>query len=91
MRVRWTSQALGDVGRLHAFLVEVNRPAAAKVVRSFSAAASQLRAHPRSGEALEEFAPREVRRLIVGPYEMRYEVKDQDIYILRLWHGGKER
>jgi plasmid stabilization system protein ParE len=83
------SQSLGDVARLHAFLAEVNRPSAAK--RSFTAAARQLREHPRSGEVLEEFAPREVRRLILGSYEMRYEIAEQGIFILRLWHGHEDR
>ena len=91
VRVRWTSQSLGDLARLHTFLAEVNRPAATKIVRSFTAAAKQLREHPRSGEQLEEFAPREVRRLIVGQYEMRYEIADQGIFILRLWHGNEDR
>jgi plasmid stabilization system protein ParE len=91
VRVKWTSQSLGDVARLHAFLAEVNRPSAAKVVRSLTAAARQLREHPRSGELLEEFTPREVRRLIVGPYEMRYEITAQAIFILRLWHGHEDR
>jgi plasmid stabilization system protein ParE len=91
VRVKWTSQSLRDVARLHAFLAEVNRPSAAKVVRSFTAAARQLREHPQSGELLEEFAPREVRRLIVGPYEMRYEVTAQAIFVLRLWHGHEDR
>jgi len=59
VKVKWTSQSLGDVARLHAFLAEVNRPSAAKVVRSFTAAARQLREHARSGELLEEFAPRQ--------------------------------
>jgi plasmid stabilization system protein ParE len=90
VRVRWTSQSLGDVARLHAFLAEVG-PSAAKVVRSFTAAARQLREHPRSGEVLEEFAPREVRRLIVGSYEMRYQIAEQGIFILRLWHGHEDR
>jgi len=76
---------------LHAFLAEVNRQAATKIVRSFTTAARQLREHPRSGEQLEEFAPREVRRLIVGQYEMRYEVAEQGIFILRLWHGNEDR
>jgi len=91
VRVRWTSQSLRDVARLHTFLAEVNRPSGAKVVRSFTAAARQLREHPRSGESLEEFAPRDIRRVIVGPYEMRYEITEQTIFILRLWHGHEER
>jgi plasmid stabilization system protein ParE len=60
-------------------------------MRSFTTAAGQLREHPRSGERLEEFAPREVRRLIVGHYEMRYEIAEQGIFILRLWHGNEDR
>jgi plasmid stabilization system protein ParE len=91
VRVRWTSQSLGDVARLHAFLAEFNRAAAAKVVRSFTAAARQLREHPRSGELLEEFAPREVRRWVVGTHEMPYEISEQSIFILRLWHGHQDR
>ena len=35
---------------------------------------------------LFEFEPREVRRLLVGHYEMRYEIQDSIIYMLRLWH-----
>jgi plasmid stabilization system protein ParE len=91
VRVRWTSQSLGDVARLHAFLAEVKKPAAARIVRSFTAAARQLREHPSSGEVLQEFAPREVRRLIVGPYEMRYELAAQAIFVLRLRHGHEDR
>jgi plasmid stabilization system protein ParE len=91
VRVRWTSKSLGDIARLHAFLADVNRQAAVKIIRSFTAAARQLREHPRSGEQLEEFAPREVRRLIVGRYEIRYEIAKQEVYILRLWHGYEDR
>jgi len=91
VRVTWTSQSLRDISRLYAFLAEVNRPAAARAARSFTAAAGQLREHPQSGERLDEFAPRDVRRLIVGPCEMRYEIVEQGVFILRLWHGNEDR
>lgn len=91
MRIKCTSRSLGDVARLHAFLADLSRPAAAKIMRFFTTAAKQLREHPRSSEQLEEFAPREVRRLIVGQYEMRYEIAEQGIFILRLWHGNADR
>lgn len=42
--------------------------------------------YPRIGEKLEAYAPREVRRIIVGNYELRYEIADATIFILRLWH-----
>ena len=35
--------------------------------------------------------PREVRRILVGHYEMRYEIRGSEIYILRLWHRREDR
>ena len=91
MRLLWTSKALSDLARLHAFLAPVNRLAAARVVQSLTIAAERLLNHPRIGEKLDEFAPREVRHIYVGDYEMRYEISDATLYILRLWHTREDR
>jgi plasmid stabilization system protein ParE len=91
VQVRWTSKALGDLARLHAFLAPVNPRAAATVFDKLSAAPDALFTQPRLGQALSEFTPRDVRRLIVGDYEMRYEVVEQNIWILRLWHTREDR
>lgn len=47
--------------------------------------------NPRIGEKLEEFEPGEVRRILVGRYEIRYEILESTIYVLRLWHTREER
>ena len=91
MQVRWTSKALSDLVRLHEFLVSVNEPAAARVLQSLVAAPDRLTDPPRNGERLEEFAPREVRRILVGRYEMRYEVAGSFVVVLGLWHTWEER
>ena len=52
---------------------------------------SRLHAHPRIGEKLEEFDPREVRRIIVGAYEIRYEVRSDEVVVLRVWHTREDR
>ncbi|MGP5470243.1 type II toxin-antitoxin system RelE/ParE family toxin, partial [Pseudomonas helleri] len=52
---------------------------------------STLLANPRIGERLEEFDPRDVRRIQIGHYEMRYEIVDSTIYLLRLWHTREDR
>ena len=91
MRLKWTSKALSDLARLHAFLASVNRTAAARVVQSMTIAAERLLNHPRIGEKLDEFIPREVRHIFIGDYEMRYEVSESTIYILRLWHTREDR
>jgi plasmid stabilization system protein ParE len=91
MTVSWTSKAVDDLARLHDFLAQVNRRAAARVVQALSLVASRLPEQPRIGERLEQYDPREVRRVIVGKYEMRYEVRDSKVFILRIWHAREER
>jgi plasmid stabilization system protein ParE len=46
MRVLWTSKALSDLVRLHEFLAAVNKPAAARVIKSLTAAPAGLAANP---------------------------------------------
>lgn len=86
MELKWTSKAMSDLARLHEFLAPVNKHAAARTVRSLAKAPERLLEHPRIGEKLEEFGLREVRRILVGQYEMRYEIQDSTIFVLRLWH-----
>ena len=90
MELKWTNKGLSDLARPHDFLAPVNPAAAARVVQSLAAAPSGLPAKPRIGERLEEFA-REVRRILVGHYERRYEIQDQVTYILRIWHTREDR
>jgi len=60
-------------------------------VQALTGAPTSLLANPRIGEKLEEFEPREVRRILVGHYEMRYEIQGSTIYVLRLWHTREDR
>lgn len=91
MKLTWTSKALSDLARLYEFLALVNKPSAARTVQKLTAAAAKLAANPRIGEKLEEFEPRDVHRIIVGHYEIRYEIRDATIYVLRLWHTREDR
>ena len=61
------------------------------MIKQLVAGAEQLLTYPQLGVSLEEFAPRDVRRIIVGDYELRYEVTENLIYILRLWHAREDR
>ena len=91
MNLQWTSKALSDLARLYEFLAAVDKSAAARTVQALSAAPSSLLTNPRIGERLDEFEPREVRRILVGNYEMRYEIQEATIYVLRLWHTRENR
>ena len=91
MRLRWTSKALDDLARLHGFLRFANPDAAAKAVHVVTRAVRKLADHPRLGERLTQFPSRDIRRFVVGNYEIRYEIRDAVIYIVRLWHTREDR
>ena len=91
MIVIWSPEASDDLIRLNDFLAIVAPNAAIKAVVSLSRAPDRLINFPRIGTRLAGFNPREVRRLIIGSYEMRYEVQEDVIYIVRIFHTLEDR
>ena len=91
MELKWTGKALSDLARLYELLAPVSKLVAARTVQSLAVAPANLLVTPRIGERLEEFEPREVRRIFVGRYEIRYEIQASIIYVLRLWHTREDR
>jgi hypothetical protein len=53
-------------------------------VQALARAPNGLLTNPRLGEQLFQFQSREVRRILVAQYEMRYEIVEETIYVLRL-------
>jgi len=91
VKLFWTAKALGDLDRLYRFLAPANPRAAAGVVRQLSAAPQRLLENPRLGLRLEEFGSREVRRIVIGSYEIRYQIAGEEIIVLRLFHAREDR
>lgn len=91
MNIKWTSKALFDLNRLYEFLALADLNAAKKTLQSLTSIPERLSDQPRLGERLSAFDPREVRRLLVGHYEMRYEIQRDILYILRIWHTREDR
>ena len=81
MKVHWSKKALSDLDRL----------AAQKIMKSLLLAVQKLADHPRLGEKLFDFSSNEIRRLFIGKYELRYELSDTSLYILRIWHTREQR
>jgi len=92
MRVRWTAEARSDLVRIHRFLAPVNRRAAAAALRRLRAGPVRLLyANPRLGTRLPVYESREIRRLIVDDYDLRYEIRAATILIVRVWHVREDR
>lgn len=91
MIVRWTPRAAFDLQRLYNFLADKNPEAANRARTMLARAPDRLKDFPRVGTRLEQIEDGEVRRLVVGDYEIRYEIIDQTVWVLRLWHGREDR
>lgn len=91
MEIKWTNSAVSDLRRLYEFLELINQQVATKTIQSLTSALNKLIQHPRIGEKLERYEPREIRRLLIGHYEMRYELIKNTLYILQTWHTREQR
>ena len=91
MALRWAQAAYADLRRIHEFLEPVNAVAAARVVRAVASRVRRIPAQPRLGEKLTGFGERDVRRVLVQRYEVRYEIVESDIYVLRAFHAREDR
>jgi plasmid stabilization system protein ParE len=89
--IRWTPEAVQDLARLYDFLASYDARAALRVVSVLRDAVHRLLAHPRLGAPLPGFDEREVRRLLIGDYEMRYELSQEAIHILRFFNTCGDR
>ena len=91
MALRWTESAYADLRRLYDFPEPINPTAAVRAVRAIFNRIERIPAQPRLGERLPRFGPREVRRVLVAKYEIRYELTNSDVLVLRICHAREDR
>jgi len=91
MRLHYTDTFQHDLGRMYDFLAEKNPAAARHTAWKLRQSPKKLLSFPRMGQRLPRYHPREVRRFLIGNYELRYEIVGDDIYLLNLWHGREDR
>lgn len=91
MQVAWTELAERDLERVYSFLAAKSLLAAAKVADALREAPNRLQMQPHAGQRIETITSREVRRIVVGHYEIRYAVVGEVIRILRIFHAREER
>ena len=90
MKVTWTDEALLDLVRFQEFL-ESYPEVAARTIQNLLDVEFMLSPFPRIGTPLEQYAPAEVRKVFVGQYEIRYELTENGIFILHVWHTREDR
>ena len=91
MDLVWADASLSDLDRIYRHLEPVNPQAAARTIKALAAAPRRLLEFPRIGAQLREFEPREIHRITVDDYEIRYEIAQDTIFVLRVWHAKEDR
>lgn len=88
MTLQFSQESIEDLERLRDF-VEQNNPAAAqRIANELLLGMEKLKIYPEIGlEVDRAFDPRRIRDLFVGKYTIRYLIGDDEIVILRVWHG----
>lgn len=93
MKVRVSGAALQDIARLRTFLSDQGAPAAQRAAAVIVSAIENLSTFPRLGRA----SSGNIRELFIpfgqAGYIVRYAVfeDEQEIVILRVWHGRETR
>lgn len=90
MRVRWTVPALQDLEAIEDYIAQDSPSAAADVGRRIIEAAASLKRHPMRGRWDKR---RRFRELVLAPlpYLIAYQVSDEFVSIIRIWHGAQNR
>ncbi len=93
MRIRFSPESVDDLKRLHNFLAEHDPDAARTVALNLQSAIRRFASMPHLGRPLQDIEGEmeNVREFVFGRYIIRYLVKDETVYILRLWHCREQR
>ncbi len=89
MKLQFTHSAQRDLIRLREFIASKNPQAAKRVSQRLKQSILRLTDQPEIGINVEELPG--VQDLIGGDYLVRYAVLENEIYILRIWHGKGDR
>ena len=88
MNLRFTREAIDDLFRLRKFIEENNPIAAERIANELLLGMEKLKVFPEIGLKVDRaFEPHRIRDLFIGKYTIRYLIGDDEIVILRLWHG----
>jgi plasmid stabilization system protein ParE len=94
-RLNWLPAALSDLARLREFISIHNPAAANRAASSIRVGAGQLLDHPHLGKSVEDINNPNLRDLFIpfgqGGYWLRYLIRQEDIVIVRIWHGRENR
>ena len=89
MKILFTPSASRQFLDALAYIHKDKPSAAVNFRQKAEQAISRLAQHPDSGRRLPEFPDLPYREVIVAPYRFFYRVKDENVWIVAVWHGAQ--
>lgn len=88
MRVRYSPESIDDLIRLRDFIKVKNPVAAQRIANELLDGINKLKLFPKIGlPVMKAVDPQSIRDLFIGNYTVRYLIGNNEIYVLRMWHG----
>lgn len=89
MRILFTPNGRRQFLEAITFINRDKQFAAISFRRKAEKSLSRLKKFPESGRPLPEFPELSFREVIVTPYRFFYKIKDNDVWIVAVWHGAQ--
>jgi len=88
MKIGYTPEAIEDLSRLRDFIETKNPVAAQRIAKDILVGIGKLKIFPKMGvQVLRAPKPELIRDLFIGDYTARYLISNDQIVVLRVWHG----
>lgn len=88
-QVRWTGPALEDLREIRAHVSRDDPPAARRLWQRICQRVEELPVFPLAGRAVPEFPGQAYREVIVAPYPVVCQARDDGVVVVRVWHGRR--
>ena len=87
MKISYSLESIRDLIRLRKFIEVKNPDAAARIASELLVGIDNLKSFPRMGLPVSHAPdPDVIRDLFVSKYIVRYLLRSEDFFILRVWH-----
>ena len=88
--LRWTEQAVTQLGGIAEYIAVSSPVYAEQVVDRIVRRLAQAQRFPESGRAVPEYQTAEIRELVEFPYRLIYRVRAEAVEVLAILHGRRD-
>ena len=89
MRIRFTPSAQSQLKSAVEYIRRDRPSAASAFSKKAKERLSRLVTYPNSGRSVPEYPDSRVREVIVSPYRFFYQLREDGIWILAVWHEAQ--